>query len=172
MTDVLKSKVKTAGSDFKKNREHHLALIQEVQEATEQARRGGGEEAVARHHKRNKLLPRERIDRILDPGSPFMELSPLAAHGMYDGAAPSAAAGRWYFAPRPGRDAGPGVRRSGEAGAAGGPRPRGGGVPGMARFARPLVGGGVLVALLHPHPHAGNRRGQLSCGSAPAGDGA
>ena len=90
MTEVLKSKVKTTSSDFKKNREHHLALIQEVEEATERARQGGGEEAVARHHSRHKLLPRERIDRMLDQGSPFLELSPLAAHGMYDDAAPGA----------------------------------------------------------------------------------
>ncbi len=43
---------------------------------------------MARHHSRGKLLPRERIERILEPGSPFLELSPLAAHGMYDDAAP------------------------------------------------------------------------------------
>jgi 3-methylcrotonyl-CoA carboxylase beta subunit len=60
-----------------------------VQEAVD-AVRHGSEEAVARHHARDKLLPRERIDRILDPGSPFLELSPLAAYKMYDGAAPGA----------------------------------------------------------------------------------
>src|SRR5262249_24197063 len=47
-------------------------------------------EAVDRHHKRGKLLPSERVDRILDQGSPFLELSPLAAHGLYDHQAPSA----------------------------------------------------------------------------------
>ena len=49
---------------------------------------GGGEKARARHTARGKLLPRERVDRLLDPGAPFLELSPLAAHGMYDGDAP------------------------------------------------------------------------------------
>ena len=51
---------------------------------------GGGESARARHKDRGKLLPRERVQRLLDPGTPFLELSPLAAHGMYDNAAPGA----------------------------------------------------------------------------------
>ncbi len=53
-------------------------------------RRGGGEEAVAKHRARGKLLARERIDLLVDPGSPFLELAPLAAWDMYDGDAPSA----------------------------------------------------------------------------------
>ena len=44
---------------------------------------GGGAKAIARHRSRSKLLPRERIDRLLDPGAPFLELSPLAGKGMY-----------------------------------------------------------------------------------------
>ena len=51
---------------------------------------GGGERARQRHVERGKLLPRERVDALLDPGSPFLELSPLAAHGLYDGEAPAA----------------------------------------------------------------------------------
>src|ERR671912_7832 len=51
---------------------------------------GGGERARQRHVDRGKLLPRERVDTLLDPGSPFLELSPLAAHGLYDGEAPAA----------------------------------------------------------------------------------
>src|SRR6201999_1230162 len=51
---------------------------------------GGGERARERHTSRGKLLPRERVDRLLDPGAPFLELSPLAAHGMYGGDAPGA----------------------------------------------------------------------------------
>ncbi len=51
---------------------------------------GGGERARTRHTDRGKLLPRDRVDTLLDPGSPFLELSPLAAHGMYDGDAPAA----------------------------------------------------------------------------------
>src|SRR3954469_20005659 len=51
---------------------------------------GGGERARDRHVSRGKLLPRERVDGLLDPGSPFLELSPLAAHGLYDDEAPAA----------------------------------------------------------------------------------
>ena len=51
---------------------------------------GGGEKARERHTSRGKLLPRERVDRLLDAGAPFLELSPLAAHGLYDGDAPGA----------------------------------------------------------------------------------
>lgn len=51
---------------------------------------GGGTEARARHLARGKLLPRERIDLLLDPGTPFLELSPLAANGLYNNEAPSA----------------------------------------------------------------------------------
>ncbi|HEY0125723.1 MAG TPA: carboxyl transferase domain-containing protein, partial [Blastococcus sp.] len=51
---------------------------------------GGGKRARQRHVDRGKLLPRERVDTLLDPGSPFLELSPLAAHGLYDGEAPAA----------------------------------------------------------------------------------
>ena len=60
-------------------------------EQLERVRLGGGEKARARAHvARGKLLPRERVDRLLDKGAPFLELSPLAAHGMYDGDAPGA----------------------------------------------------------------------------------
>ncbi len=90
MTEVIHSKIRTDSPEFKANQEHHLAEVAKIRAAIERAQAGGSEESVARHHKRGKLLPRERIDRILDPGSPFLELSTLAAHGMYDGAAPSA----------------------------------------------------------------------------------
>ncbi len=64
--------------------EHGLAdLVQELRERLEVVRRGGSESARAKHLKRGKLLVRDRIDRLLDPGSPFLELSPLAAYGMY-----------------------------------------------------------------------------------------
>ena len=90
MTDVLQSQAKPGSPEFRENRDHHLQTIEEVAAHVAAAKQGGGEEACARHHKRGKLLPRERIDKILDPGAPFLELSPLAAHGLYDGAAPSA----------------------------------------------------------------------------------
>jgi 3-methylcrotonyl-CoA carboxylase beta subunit len=90
MSDVLETRVDTLGDEFRRNREHHLALVEGVQRATAAARRGGGDEAVERHRRRGKLLARDRIDRILDPATPFLELSPLAAHDLYGGEAPGA----------------------------------------------------------------------------------
>ncbi len=71
-------------------RDGHLALIADLEERLARVRAGGGERAVERHHARGKLLARERIERLCDPGSPFLELSPLAAEECYDGAAPAA----------------------------------------------------------------------------------
>lgn len=51
---------------------------------------GGGKEVQERHRSRNKLLPRERVNRLLDPGSPFLEIAPLAADGVYDDDVPAA----------------------------------------------------------------------------------
>ena len=90
MTDVLHSQAKPSSPEFRENRDHHLETIEELRAHVDAAKQGGGEEACARHHKRGKLLARERVDKILDPGAPFLELSPLAAHGLYGGAAPSA----------------------------------------------------------------------------------
>jgi len=66
------------------------ALAADLRAQTERAGRGGGEEARRRHAARGKLLPRERVRTLLDPGAPFLELSPLAAHGLYGGEAPGA----------------------------------------------------------------------------------
>ena len=68
----------------------HRALVADLRERLATARRGGPERSRARHVERGKLLPRDRVDLLLDPSSPFLELSPLAALGMYDDAAPSA----------------------------------------------------------------------------------
>src|SRR5947209_5176582 len=65
-------------------------LVGELRERTAQVARGGGEKAVERHRSRGKLLARERIDRLVDPGSAFLELNALAAWDLYDGQAPSA----------------------------------------------------------------------------------
>jgi 3-methylcrotonyl-CoA carboxylase beta subunit len=65
-------------------------LVEELRERTARVREGGSEKARARHLERGKLLVRDRVDRLLDPGSPFLELSTLAATGMYDDAVPSA----------------------------------------------------------------------------------
>ena len=64
------------------------ALVDELRARLAQAAQGGSEKARKKHTDRGKLLVRERVDRLLDPGSPFLELSALAATGMYDGEAP------------------------------------------------------------------------------------
>jgi len=72
------------------SREKHLALIAELEAELERVHGGGGPKSVERHRGRGKLTARERVGGLCDPGTPFLELSPLAAHGMYEGAAPGA----------------------------------------------------------------------------------
>ncbi|MFF3498303.1 carboxyl transferase domain-containing protein [Streptomyces sp. NPDC003247] len=79
-----------ASEAWRANEEAHLALVEELRGKLAAARLGGGEAARARHTARGKLLPRDRVDTLLDPGSPFLELAPLAADGMYEGQAPAA----------------------------------------------------------------------------------
>src|SRR5262245_8449800 len=68
----------------------NLAAITELQQRLERAAAGGGPAAHERNRARGKLPVRDRIERVIDPASPFLELSPLAAEGMYDGASPGA----------------------------------------------------------------------------------
>ncbi|MCM2387568.1 carboxyl transferase domain-containing protein [Streptomyces albipurpureus] len=70
--------------------EHHTQQLKELRSALERTARGGSETARKRHTARGKLLPRDRVAALLDPGSAFLELSPLAAHGMYGDEAPGA----------------------------------------------------------------------------------
>ncbi len=72
------------------NRSAHLEMIERVRAAAALAAAGGGEKARERHLARGKMLPRERVANLIDPGSPFLEIGATAAHGMYDGAAPGA----------------------------------------------------------------------------------
>jgi 3-methylcrotonyl-CoA carboxylase beta subunit len=72
------------------DRERHLELISELDRRLARARAGGGEKARERHVSRGKLPVRDRVERLCDPGSPFLELSPLAAEDLYDGDAPAA----------------------------------------------------------------------------------
>ena len=72
------------------NSDRNTALAEDLRARLAAAAQGGGERARQRHLARGKLLPRERVDALVDPGSPFLELSPMAAHGMYDDEAPSA----------------------------------------------------------------------------------
>ncbi len=71
-------------------RDQHLSALADVQNAAALAAAGGGEKSRARHVSRGKMLPRDRVAGLLDPGSPFLEVGATAAHGMYDGAAPCA----------------------------------------------------------------------------------
>ncbi|MBI2398261.1 MAG: methylcrotonoyl-CoA carboxylase [Xanthomonadales bacterium] len=86
----IHSSIDPRAADFIANAEHMRSLVQDLNAQTAQAAGGGGEKARRKHTERGKLLPRERIRALLDPGSPFLELSSLAAHGMYDGQAPAA----------------------------------------------------------------------------------
>src|SRR3954470_24579962 len=72
------------------DRHGHLALIADLEQRLERGRAGGGPKATERHVARGKLPVRERVERLCDPGTPFLELSPLAAEELYDGAAPGA----------------------------------------------------------------------------------
>ncbi|MDF2829282.1 MAG: hypothetical protein K0R01_2565, partial [Mycobacterium sp.] len=72
------------------HREQHLVLVEQLQTKLTAAARGGSERSRERHVSRGKLLPRDRVDGLLDPGSPFLEISPLAADGMYDDECPGA----------------------------------------------------------------------------------
>lgn len=86
----LASHIDIKSSDFLLNSEFNHALANELKKKIEKVRLGGGDDAVKKHKARQKLLPRERIEKILDPGSPFLELSTLAAHEVYDEDVPSA----------------------------------------------------------------------------------
>jgi 3-methylcrotonyl-CoA carboxylase beta subunit len=87
---VLGTHARPATPEFAANAEAHAGLVADLRERQAKAALGGGERARTRHAERGKLLPRERVGRLCDPGSPFLELSPLAAHDLYDGAAPGA----------------------------------------------------------------------------------
>jgi 3-methylcrotonyl-CoA carboxylase beta subunit len=76
--------------DFEENRRYHESLIAELRARIDTVRRGGSEKAVSLHKKRGKLTARERIEKLIDLGSYFLEFSPLAAYGLYDNDVPSA----------------------------------------------------------------------------------
>ncbi|NYZ63159.1 carboxyl transferase domain-containing protein [Luteimonas deserti] len=87
---ALTSQLDPRSADFTANADYHRALAAELRTRLERAAAGGGEQAQARHTGRGKLLARDRVTTLLDPGSPFLEIAPLAAEDMYDGAAPAA----------------------------------------------------------------------------------
>jgi acetyl-CoA carboxylase carboxyltransferase component len=87
---VLETRLDTRGEAYRRNFERMSGLVDELREALVNVRTGGGADAVAKHRKRGKMTARERVDRLVDPGSPFLELSALAANGMYNDDSPSA----------------------------------------------------------------------------------
>ena len=86
----LVSKINPDSAEFRENRVAMEALVAELREKVAKISEGGSERARQKHLDRGKLLPRERVERLLDPGTPFLELSQMAAYGMYDDQVPSA----------------------------------------------------------------------------------
>jgi propionyl-CoA carboxylase len=87
---VIETRVDTTSAEFHENRAHADTLEEELRARLQRARAGGGDEATARHRAQGKLLVRERVERLLDPSTPFLEIGALAASGLYDDAAPAA----------------------------------------------------------------------------------
>ena len=81
----LHSSIDTSSSDFARNSEAMRGLVADLREKLSQVAGGGGEVSRNRHTSRGKMLARERVDLLVDPGTSFMELSPLAAYGLYGG---------------------------------------------------------------------------------------
>ena len=86
----LKSAAQSGSDDFIANKRLHLQALEIAQEAAAAAAMGGGQASRDRHLSRGKMLPRDRVAELLDPGSPFLEIGATAAHGLYAGAAPGA----------------------------------------------------------------------------------
>ncbi|PID60349.1 MAG: methylcrotonoyl-CoA carboxylase [Gammaproteobacteria bacterium] len=87
---VLTSSISPGSEAFARNTAAHLDAMAVIEAAVQVSLDGGGEHARERHVGRGKILPRERVSRLLDPGSPFLEIGMFAAYGLYDGASPSA----------------------------------------------------------------------------------
>src|SRR5437868_2468133 len=87
---ILESQLNPRSADFQSNAKAMQALVDDLAAQLAKAAAGGGEAARAKHTARGKLPPRERVQMLLDPGTPFLEIAPLAAHDMYNGDAPGA----------------------------------------------------------------------------------
>ena len=87
---ALKTQINPQSPEFRANAETMRALVEDLRAKVTDVAQGGGETARARHTARGKLLPRDRVSQLLDPGTPFLEIGQLAAFGMYDGDAPAA----------------------------------------------------------------------------------
>ena len=87
---IIRSQIDLGSEDYAANKSHMQDLVSDLAATTRQIARGGSDRSRDRHTQRGKLLPRQRIEALLDDGSPFLELSALAAYGLYDDAAPCA----------------------------------------------------------------------------------
>ena len=87
---VLQSRINTRDAAFADNREHMQTQVDDLRTVVSTIHQGGGDKAQERHTSRGKLLPRERLNALLDPGSPFLELSQLAAYKVYEDDVPGA----------------------------------------------------------------------------------
>ncbi len=88
--ETLESRIDLNDPTYRENQAHHATLRDQLRSRLAEIREGGPAESRERHVKRGKLLPRDRITRLCDPGTPFLELMPLAAYGMYGGEVPAA----------------------------------------------------------------------------------
>ena len=88
--EVIETHIDVDDPDFEKNKAHYLDLLNDLKEKVDAVKAGGTKEARELHKSRGKMLVRERITTLLDPDSPFLEFSTLAAYDMYDNRAPCA----------------------------------------------------------------------------------
>jgi acetyl-CoA carboxylase carboxyltransferase component len=86
----LNSNISTNSTGFKEKRKANLILLEEYKKKIRKLQEGGGKKAIDKHRSRGKLLARERIDLLIDPDTPFLELSAMAAYNQYDNQFPSA----------------------------------------------------------------------------------
>jgi 3-methylcrotonyl-CoA carboxylase beta subunit len=87
---TLKTKIDVRSAEFLQNRNNFLKILSDFKAVQSQVTKGGSDTAIAKHKERNKLLARERINLLIDPNTPFLELSSLASYGLYDNGFPSA----------------------------------------------------------------------------------
>lgn len=87
---ALQSQISTRSDEFKANAQRMREVVEDLRAQVARTALGGDEAARKKHLARGKLLPRDRVQQLLDPGTPFLEIGQMAAHGMYDGAAPAA----------------------------------------------------------------------------------
>ena len=85
---IIQSQIDKDSKEFAANDTHMRELVADLQTHLDQVELGGGEKSRNKHTQRGKMLPRERVKQLLDPGTPFLELSPMAAFDMYEGKAP------------------------------------------------------------------------------------